>query len=378
MRVLFTTSPGPGVSHTFPTVPLAWAFRSFGHEVMVATGRYRGYESQLTATGLPILDAAPTVDFADVPGQIIEKFPHLAERSNQMFATEYAIRMFAEFGSALAGGVMAVAEQWRPDLVVYTALDGVGPLIASKLGIPSVLHEVSLFSPRGLTGAVYDFMAEDYGRYGVSPAKPAFAISVTPPSMRVYDTNTVAMRCVPYNGGGILPGWLLEPTSVPRIVVTVGMTLPQSPEGGESFRQLLSAANEEDAEFVILLGGLDADQLGPLPANVRTTQWVPLHALLSSSDAIIHHGGGGTVLTSLSAGVLQAVVPYSVDHRLNAAAVEKRRLGICMDGGTFNAEALHGLLVDASARVAAREVAEEIRALPLAVDLVPKLVGLTQ
>lgn len=378
MRVLFTTSPGPGVSHTFPVVPLAWAFRSFGHEVMVATGRYRGYESQLTATGLPVLDAAPAVDFADVPGRIIETFPHLAERSNQIAATEYAVRLFAEFGSALAGGVVAVADQWRPDLVVYTALDGVGPLIASRLGIPSVLHEVSLFSPPGLSEAVYDFMAEDYGRYGVSPAKPAFAINVAPPSMRVRDRGIVSMRCVPYNGSGILPEWLLEPTSVPRVVVTVGMSLPQSSEGGESFRQLLSAANEEDAEFVILLGGLDAGQLGTLPANVRTAQWVPLHAVLSRSEAIIHHGGGGTVLTSLSAGVLQAVVPHSADHRLNAAAVEKRGLGICMEGGAFNADDLHKLLADASAQVAAREVADEIRALPTAADLVPRLVALAQ
>lgn len=34
MRALFTTTPGLG--HLFPMVPLAWAFRCAGHQVLVA------------------------------------------------------------------------------------------------------------------------------------------------------------------------------------------------------------------------------------------------------------------------------------------------------------------------------------------------------
>lgn len=34
MRVLFTTTPGRG--HFFPMVPLAWALRCAGHQVVVA------------------------------------------------------------------------------------------------------------------------------------------------------------------------------------------------------------------------------------------------------------------------------------------------------------------------------------------------------
>ena len=41
MRILFTTAPLSG--HYFPLVPLAWACRSIGHEVLVATsGHYVG------------------------------------------------------------------------------------------------------------------------------------------------------------------------------------------------------------------------------------------------------------------------------------------------------------------------------------------------
>ena len=35
MRVLFTASPALG--HMFPMIPLAWAYRAQGHDVLVAT-----------------------------------------------------------------------------------------------------------------------------------------------------------------------------------------------------------------------------------------------------------------------------------------------------------------------------------------------------
>jgi UDP:flavonoid glycosyltransferase YjiC (YdhE family) len=35
MRVLFSVVPGPG--HMFPTIPLAWALRAAGHDVLYAT-----------------------------------------------------------------------------------------------------------------------------------------------------------------------------------------------------------------------------------------------------------------------------------------------------------------------------------------------------
>jgi hypothetical protein len=35
MRALFVA--GPGVGHVFPMVPLAWALRGRGHDVLVAT-----------------------------------------------------------------------------------------------------------------------------------------------------------------------------------------------------------------------------------------------------------------------------------------------------------------------------------------------------
>jgi UDP:flavonoid glycosyltransferase YjiC (YdhE family) len=55
MRILFSTFPGLG--HFFPLVPLAWAARTAGHEVLVATTS-RALEACGQA-GLPAVEAAP-------------------------------------------------------------------------------------------------------------------------------------------------------------------------------------------------------------------------------------------------------------------------------------------------------------------------------
>ncbi len=57
MRVLFVSYPAIG--HVFPTVPLAWALRAAGHEVLVATG-CTGLEA--ANAGLHVADVAPGLD----------------------------------------------------------------------------------------------------------------------------------------------------------------------------------------------------------------------------------------------------------------------------------------------------------------------------
>ena len=54
MRVLFVVTPGVG--HLFPMVPLAWALRAAGHEVLIAT---TGAGLVAANAGLAVTDVAP-------------------------------------------------------------------------------------------------------------------------------------------------------------------------------------------------------------------------------------------------------------------------------------------------------------------------------
>src|SRR5256885_12296874 len=60
MKVLFTTWAWP--SHFFPMVPLAWALRSAGHEVRIASGPE--LERTIRDAGLPAVAVGGPVDIA--------------------------------------------------------------------------------------------------------------------------------------------------------------------------------------------------------------------------------------------------------------------------------------------------------------------------
>ncbi len=68
MRVLFTTFALPG--HFFPLVPLAWGFRSAGHEVLVATSDE--FVSTAVRSGLPVASCGKPGRFVDMVTAIPE------------------------------------------------------------------------------------------------------------------------------------------------------------------------------------------------------------------------------------------------------------------------------------------------------------------
>lgn len=55
-------------------------------------------------------------------------------------------------------------------------------------------------------------------------------------------------------------------------------------------------------------------------------RYVPLSKVLPKVDLVVHHGGLGTTMAALSAGVPAVVVPHAFDQRFNAKALE--RLGV--------------------------------------------------
>ena len=62
MRILLTVAPGAG--HLFPLVPLAWALRALGHEIVLATA---GQGTVLgPGAGLTTVDVAPDVDMSEL------------------------------------------------------------------------------------------------------------------------------------------------------------------------------------------------------------------------------------------------------------------------------------------------------------------------
>ena len=214
MRVLVVSAPGVG--HVFPMVPLTWALRAAGHDVLVATSS----DALVVAdAGLPVVDVLPGVNIREQFNKIREEDPARFEELSSRRMSD--IREMGEFlpvlSRPLLPGVLAAAERFRPDVILQGALGGVGLIAAAKLGVPWVGHGFGFVRTDGVPELFREHMAAEFEEHGVELPERRAYIDVAPPSMLAGEPEGWSMRYVPYNGGGIEPSWLGQTGDRPRV-----------------------------------------------------------------------------------------------------------------------------------------------------------------
>ncbi|GAA4084693.1 nucleotide disphospho-sugar-binding domain-containing protein [Actinomadura miaoliensis] len=374
MRVLFVAAPAIG--HAYPMVPLAWAFRAAGHDVVFLTG---GDGRGVARAGLPVLDALPGVTSAELLAGFARDFPELfapieGESVEAMVAAMDRRKPFIVAAwDAYVDDYVALARRARPDLVVYEPFCGAGPLAAALLDVPAVAHGLSAtrFAPEILRA---DPAVEAFRRHGVEPPDGIPTIDVAPPGIAEGPPSDLAMRYVPYTGGGTLGDLLLVPPERPRVLVTAGSLLPDT-EWSRPVERVIAAAPDVDAEFVVTLGHEHPEGPPDLPPNVRTTGWVPFAALLRTCRAAIHLGSGGTMLTCCALGVPQLALPPTPDRQIEAALHRARGTARVLRPEELDAGAIDALLSDEELRTTVRQVQAEMTALPSPAEMALRLTG---
>lgn len=401
MRVLFTVSAWRG--HWYPLVPLGWALQSAGHEVRVACAPSQSAE--LSRAGLAPVPVLGEVDMTflarlqnvwNAQGRnwpYPEPPPHPVTGEPMRTLGDFSFAEFGrESGARLAeptrqsfDAVVAFARQWRPDLVVHELLSLEGVLAARVVGVPSVLQlwgpvgteedEPGLrIRPEDPTGA--------FPRHGVGDFRPEFVEYVLDPCPAALRPPTSAtrlpMRYVPYNGPGGPPD--VRPTSPgrPRVCVVWGNSATRM-VGPQAFvlPEVVEAVADLDVEVVLAANTADVAALGELPPAVRVLQHCPLRFLLPGVDAVVHHGGAGTVMTALVAGVPQLALPTAMDQFLNARRVAASGAGIALPAHRVDVPsvrtAVAELLERPSYRAMATELGRESEALPSPLAVVAEL-----
>src|SRR4029078_13482406 len=137
VRALFATSPGLG--HVFPTIPLAHALRAAGHEVLRAPPGGK----EAANAGLHVVDTAPGVDIGAVFQQAASEQPEEFDYSSDVATEEggeFVGAIFAKLSGVSVDLTVSAAESWRPDVVVYSSMEGSGAVGAGKLGGAAVSH----------------------------------------------------------------------------------------------------------------------------------------------------------------------------------------------------------------------------------------------
>ncbi|CAL9499632.1 nucleotide disphospho-sugar-binding domain-containing protein [Streptomyces sp. enrichment culture] len=369
-RVLFTTCPAAG--HFFPMVPLAWALRSAGHEVLVATPG--SLVPEVTRAGLPVVPCADAYDMIQVMRprrSASDTPPHRSADPRQAVAD--TAQGFARLAELALPGLMRLIERWRPDVVVSEPMELAGPVAATRFGVPRVEHRWGL-APRPDLMAAATAAFRPATRVLATPhaAPPVALVDVCPPSFQHHDVPVGdPMAYVPYNGPSQLPDWALRPAERPRVCVTLGTVLPRYGRMESLLEKVLEALSELDVEAVVGMDERDAAALrerARLPRQVRTASWLPLGATLPLCDVVVHHGGSGTTMTSLVSGVPQLVLPHFADQFANAERIAEAGAGLRLAPEHLTVEAIReavtALQGDVPQRKASLALAAESAAQP--------------
>ncbi len=109
----------------------------------------------------------------------------------------------------------------------------------------------------------------------------------------------------------------------PTIAFTFGTGMMHS---ARLFREAIESCRILNAQGIFLTKY--RDQLPAfLPTFVRHTTFAPFRALFPHCQAIVHHGGIGTVAQALASGIPQLTLPLAFDQMDNAARVKELGAG---------------------------------------------------
>ena len=379
MRVLFSSTFGYG--HVFPMVPLARAFAAAGHEVLWATSAQAC--EHVAAAGVEAVPAGLTgAQLQQVIGPLhvaVAEVPP-AERAAFMYP-----RMFGEaLTPPMVVDLLAVAREFRPDLLVHEHGELASPLVGAVLGVPSVTHSYGGGIPSEFLSSAGEMLAPLWAdhRQPLPPYAGCFTstyLDICPPKVQTVPLDHVGerlmLRPVPYTGEQTAP---LPPcvrdASRPLVYLTLGTVQNRAPV----FSAAVSALAELPINVLVTVGpDGDPDALGPQPAHVTVERYVSQVDVLPHCAAVVSHAGSGTFLGALSAGLPQLCLPQAADQFRNATAAFKCGAGLTLRPDEASPEtiaaAVQRLLAEDTFRAAAVGIAADIRAMPAPEDVVALL-----
>ena len=388
MRLLVASTRGQG--HVRPLLPFAHAARAAGHDVLLAGPP--ALEALAVGEGL----AFQPVGTAD-PRRLEHVNRLLRGRPFMERVTLATTELFVgSHARAALPGMLELVERWRPDLVLRETGEGASQIAAEARGVPVARVGIGLCTPNedwwlSIASARLDELRADVG----VPADPdAERVLATPvftqasplldahqgePPAEVRRFRVAPAEPAPAAGrlagcgsrGAARPGHLRDGgpdgRPLPGVVPNGGRRA-----GRRGLRVLVTTGREADPAA-----------LGRLPAGVRAHRWVPQAAVMAHAAAMVHHGGAGTTLAGLAAGVPMVVLPLSADQPLNARRVAELGAGIALEGGPGAVPRRAGTPSPASwrsraHRAAAARVAAEVGKLPPVEEVAADLSAIAQ
>ena len=366
MKFLFVTAGSPAT--VFASTPLASAVRNAGHEVIMAANE--DLMTPISHSGIPAASIISTpVDYfmwTDSSGGPA-KMPQ-GPRETMLFAG----RAFARMADASLDTLLDLARDWRPDMVVGGHHAYAAGLGAAHLGVPYARNIWDLVGTEELDEGATEILAPQLRKLGLDQLpRPEVLIDVCPPALRSREIAPTVqpIRFLPANEQRPLEPWMYaRDEGRPRVLITVGTRGgPSRAMNAQLLRTLYDALSALNLE--ILVGGLE-DVVAELRAELGDARvgWLPMDVVAPTCDVIVHHGGGVTALTAVSAGTPQLAVPQEDYQIACCRPITDFGAGILLAPGQGTAEriaqACQEILADPEYKQRAQILAKEIATQP--------------
>ncbi len=383
MRILFSSTRGAG--HLQPLLPYARALVARKHEVVVAAPAEVG--EVLRGVELP---HAPF----DHPGDdaLAPIWARLRDVSHEQAMAIAAGEIFAGVNARVAlPKLQETIRSFRPDLVVRDSVEFAALVAAERAGVRQArvaVHSVSfeealpplvdapleaLRAHAGLSAdegaslraeAVFSSFPGSVDVVpGGSPMRPPFRA-------RVVEEAPSAAPAV----------WAPAGDPRPLVYVTFGTLAGSVAHVRSIYGTALAAVADLPVRVLLTTGrGFDVSALGTIPANVHVEAWIPQRDVLPRVAALVCHGGSGTLLGGLAAGLPMVVVPLGADQPHNGRLIAAAGVGLTLtnpDAAELRA-ALQRVLDASDLRQRARRLSEEIAAMPTIDSAVDVLLGMS-
>ena len=373
MKVLAATTAGTG--HFDPMVPVLRACAAAGHDVLVACPE--SFVEQVKGAGFV---CAP---FDDVPAEQIG--PVFGRLQGMTYGEGNRVVLSEVFGkldtNAALPRLSQTFDQWGPDVVVREPAEFASWLLAERAELPAVRIAIGLLGREALFAA--------YAGPALEPA--AHGLGLAPGTVEARLTSGPVLPAAPEGfdpPDGIDPATVHRFAPPPSPTPTEPLNLPKGDDplvyvtfgtvaGGVGlwpglYRTLIDALAELEVRVLVTTGrGVNHDDLGPVPDHVTVAHFVPQAHLLPHVAVMVTHGGYGTVLGGLRAGVPMVVTPMFADQADNAARVAAVGAGRCVQPsdmpmaqppelGPQTAAAVVQLLDDQAVRDTVRRLADDM------------------
>jgi glycosyltransferase (activator-dependent family) len=416
MRILVALNPEKTIFNYM--VPLAWALRTAGHEVRVAS--QPAFATVITQAGLTAVplgnDRNPWRITANKPDVLETMRVGIMEPYDAFDNPDKATWEYLKPGMAgavkgwhrvsnfpIISDLVDYARAWQPDLVLWEPLTFAAPIAARACGAAHarLLNGIDVYGgvreifrrlkaaqpPHEQADPIADWFAGYGRRYGFDPTEDMFTGHFTvdqfPRSLQVEaDLHYLRMRYVPYGGPASVPAWLRTPPRRPRIALTMGLSATEVFRGYNiPMSEVLRALADLDVEVVATVAQSERPNLGTVPDNARIVSYVPWHALAPTCSVVIQHGGAATLATTALHAVPQLTLHYHYDQPILARLLADQGAGLeihtSQATGDNVRDAVQRLLTEPSFRERAGALRDEIHALPSPNELVAHLEELT-